>query len=441
MIKKKLLNRAKKILNANWRGGYTVPSSYLYPHQWSWDSAFISMGYLHYHPKRAQQELLSLFEGQWGNGMLPHIVYRSKGSYFPTPEYWETDLSPYAPSLSTSGITQPPVHAVAVLNLYEHARDKEGLMGFLSDMFPRLCAFHRFLLTQRDPEKTGLVTIFHPWESGLDNSVRWDEALSRIQVQDIPVYNRVDINAVNPSMRPSDEAYDRYVFLVEQMKKHGYVDEEIYGAIDFKIKDVVFSSILYMANRALLSLADILGEDTGEIRSWLVRTQKNYRDYFCSKGESYRLVYDFDLVAKKRIEKRTDASLIGLYTDILSKEEVEGLIAWIKHSHVCRESCVHHHPAVTSLSVDEVAFNPLNYWRGPIWVNMNWLLYRGLLNSGFIDEAFSLRDAVIDLIDEHGFYEYYNPLTGDGLGSDNFSWTAALLIDFLHDSGGNIHKD
>jgi hypothetical protein len=39
-----------------------------------------------------------------------------------------------------------------------------------------MLAFHRYLLTARDPEKSGLVTIFHPWESGFDNSPRWDAA-------------------------------------------------------------------------------------------------------------------------------------------------------------------------------------------------------------------------------------------------------------------------
>ena len=29
---------------ANWDGSYTVPSRTLYPHQWSWDSAFVAIG-------------------------------------------------------------------------------------------------------------------------------------------------------------------------------------------------------------------------------------------------------------------------------------------------------------------------------------------------------------------------------------------------------------
>ena len=40
-------------------------------------------------------------------------------------------------------------------------------------------------------------------------------------------------------------------------------------------------------------------------------------------------------------------------------------------------------------------------------------------------------EKTISLIRDHGFYEYFNPLTGVGCGSDQFSWTAALLIDLI----------
>jgi len=89
----KLLLEAKNILGKNWREKYTIPSPMLYPHQWSWDSAFISVGYSHYDQDRAQKELLSTFEGQWANGMLPHIIFRGVKGYFPSAEYWQTELS------------------------------------------------------------------------------------------------------------------------------------------------------------------------------------------------------------------------------------------------------------------------------------------------------------------------------------------------------------
>ena len=71
-----LAEQAKEILAQNWLGHSTKPAPHLYPHQWNWDSGFIAMGYARYNQHRAQQELSTLFQAQWANGMLPQIVAR-----------------------------------------------------------------------------------------------------------------------------------------------------------------------------------------------------------------------------------------------------------------------------------------------------------------------------------------------------------------------------
>ena len=73
---RKYTKKAQKTLDENWTGSYTRPSPRLYPHQWNWDSGFIAIGYAHYNQERAQRELLSLFEHQWSNGMVPQIGQR-----------------------------------------------------------------------------------------------------------------------------------------------------------------------------------------------------------------------------------------------------------------------------------------------------------------------------------------------------------------------------
>jgi hypothetical protein len=49
------------VLDDNWLGASTVPSRSLYPHQWSWDSAFVAIGRSWYDQQRAQTELETLF--------------------------------------------------------------------------------------------------------------------------------------------------------------------------------------------------------------------------------------------------------------------------------------------------------------------------------------------------------------------------------------------
>ena len=427
MTKTALLRTAKNILSENWRNTNTVPSPKLYPHQWNWDSGFIAIGYAHYNQKRAAQELQSLFAGQWKNGMLPSIIFRSKGAYFPGPDYWQSELSQDAPKLPTSGITQPPIHAIAALKMYQHAKNKKTLQ----ELYPKILAFHRYLHTARDPERSGFATIFHPWESGLDNSPRWDEVMTRIKPRNLPKYKRVDNKRIDATERPSDETYDKFVYLMEIMKKGKYEPATFYKKIPFRVKDLLFNSILYTANQALSTISEIIQEDDSEMKAWLKRMKKNYAKKF--KDPSHHLFFDYDLVKKKLLKKRTIASLMPLYTDLLTKQQNDKLITWMKHSYLCWEHCKHSHKVIASTSFEEEAFNPLNYWRGPIWINMNWLLYSGLRKHQHIKEAKKLKTAILELVEEHGFNEYYNPLSGEGLGSKNFSWTAALVIDLLED--------
>ncbi len=203
-----LASRAEKILRQNDMGGWTKAAPDLYPHQWSWDSAFIAIGLAHLDTRRATQELATLFRCQWYTGKVPHIVFNQDAppeSYFPGPEHWaaaapEAPDAPPTPAL-TSGLCQPPVHAMAVWRIWEVARERggEALAGarsFLRDIYPRLFDWHRYLATYRDPEESGLVTIYHPWESGTDNSPRWNAALERISVGELPAHPRPDLQGV-----------------------------------------------------------------------------------------------------------------------------------------------------------------------------------------------------------------------------------------------------
>ncbi len=86
---------------------------------------------------------------------------------------------------------------------------------------------------------------------------------------------------------------------------------------------------------------------------------------------------------------------------------------------------------VPSYDMYGFGFSPVEYWRGPIWLNINWFLMHGLEDYGFQQHADRLRDSIVGLCREAGFHEYFDPNTGEGHGSDLFSWSAALLIDVL----------
>ena len=190
-----LTARAAYVLRASSAGTMTRAAPDLYPHQWSWDSAFVAAGLAHVDLERACLELNSLLAGQWRTGMIPHIVFDpAETGYFPGPDRWacagHTTDAPTAPR--TSGICQPPVHALAVERIVEMGADRgsaaeAAVDTWLAAVYPRLLAWHRYLARHRDPIGNGLLTIYPGWESGMDHSPRWDEAYSRVTVgPDLP---------------------------------------------------------------------------------------------------------------------------------------------------------------------------------------------------------------------------------------------------------------
>ena len=239
------------MLDAAWIGASSLPSRTLYPHQWSSESAFMALGRSWYDQARAQQELETLFRAQWSNGMVPHIVFNpsvAEDAYFPGPAFWQSSTrSPHAPrDVETSGITQPTIHAHAALEMHRHALDPVASAAFLRWLYPRLVAQHRYMLDARRPAGTRLAVMVHPWESGLDNSPAWDRALDELVIPPggVPPYVRRDLAHGDPKDRPTNEAYDRFVYLAARYRDSGYDDARLVDVAPFLIAGPMFDGIL-----------------------------------------------------------------------------------------------------------------------------------------------------------------------------------------------------
>jgi hypothetical protein len=209
-----LAETAEAVLAGNWSGGSTVPSRRQYPHQWGWDAAYIAIGWSRVDPARAATELESLLAGQWTDGRVPHIVFHPdvpEDAYFPGPAFWGGP---------TSGLTQPPLHARAALEVASRSPDGKA---FLARVFGRLAAQHAYLAERRDAGGGGLAAIVHPWESGLDNSPAWDAPLAAVELppEGVEPYGRRDRRHVDAAERPSDADYDRFVHLARAYRDPG----------------------------------------------------------------------------------------------------------------------------------------------------------------------------------------------------------------------------
>ncbi|MEM9448716.1 MAG: trehalase family glycosidase [Cyanobacteria bacterium P01_E01_bin.6] len=430
----RLVEQAKGVLRGNWLGYATKPAPHLYPYQWSWDSAFIAMGYAHYDQERAMQELRSLFDGQWTNGLLPHIVFHEWGNvdkvYFPGPDYWQTERSPYAPRyVETSGIVQPPVHATAALHIYRHAQDQTLAHDFLSELFPQLVAWHDYLYRERNLNQDGLIYIRHPWESGQDNSPLWDRVMQRMVLTPdrVPSYTRVDTRHINAAERPSDADYDRYVYLLAHARDCHYDEALIQRDCPFLVQDVLFNALLVQSNRDLAAIATLLGLDASPFEQWAQQTTQSMNTTLWNPNDGSYLSYD--LVTQETIPTCVASSFSPLYAQIPNADQAAEMITHLLSPSF--QSSAFGKWAVPSCSRQEKGFCAHLYWRGPIWINLNWILCRGLQTYGYVAEAAQLRRTAVRMLKRSGFHEYFHPDSGDGLGSSHFSWSAALLLDLI----------
>lgn len=429
-----LAEQAARVLENNWQEGFTIPCEGLYPFQWNWDSGFIALGWAHLDMERAKAEFKSLLRGQWKNGFLPHIIFHNEAeTYFPGPQVWDVGRSPYAPAVKTSGITQPPVLGFVLELLYDLSG--EALLDFVGDVFPPLFRWHEYFYTCRDPQGEGLVYICHNWEAGTDNTPVWDAIWEGL---DSPQYElkRRDTQHVDAANRPSNREYQHYIHLVELFKKWDYNDSRIAASCPFLVQDPLFNALLIRSNEGLIRLGKLLGrkDEVARLQQWQSRSLSNFhRKLYSPLKKAY--VY-FDLRANRQLEDVSSSSFVPLFAGIPDAVTAREIVA----AHFEGGSfsgaggayflCASYDPSSPS-------FDPKRYWRGPVWINLNWLIFHGFRRYGFEDLAEKIHNDSLDLILECGFYEYFDPRRDlepglfRGYGGKNFSWSAALYLDLI----------
>jgi len=271
-----LKQRALSVLKTNNIGYATKPAPALYPHQWNWDSAFIAIGLSHVKRESAQKEIQSLLKSQWKNGMIPHINFNPVATdYHPGPAFWDSNINPDAPTnIQTSGITQPPLLAWAAFHIYTNSQASQKALDFLGSIYPHLIRCHEFFQKYRNPDGSGLACIIHPWESGLDNSPRWDATLAGVATEKFPVENRTDVNIISKEERPTDSDYSKYNYLVTLFRKAFYDQKIILDTSPFVIQPVLFNSILYNDLIFCEKIGKLLGEDFSETRNQRIQLKE-----------------------------------------------------------------------------------------------------------------------------------------------------------------------
>lgn len=427
--------RARDVLAANDLGTMVTAAPDLYPHMWSWDAAFVATGLSTMSVERALRELDYLLAAQWRSGMIPHIVFSDVPGYFPDVERWGTrGASPEG--VQSSGICQPPVHATMLRRIVERATAAGGEDARLADEFTRRTLpgwidWHAWLRSARGGDGSGLLTIYHGWESGMDNSPRFDGPYSRVKPGEMEPFVRTDTQKVKDhSQRPSDEEYSRYLWLVQQMADVRFDDERLPRVMAFQVKDVFMSAIYAAANEDLAVLAEQFGlpEEAPRLRQWA----REFREGVdATVDERSGLARDRDVLTGEWIGpptmagfapliSTTDQALLDRQLDVFEGPD------WTGDPRLA-------FPLPASTSTTYEGLKPRQYWRGPVWPVMNWYLAHCLRRRGDEKRYLQLREASLAQLMEGHFGEYYEPFTGEPLGSMDQSWTAAVALEWLAD--------
>lgn len=427
------IEAAKAVLDANNQGYYTIPAQSVYPHQWLWDSCFVAIGLRHIDVDRAQTEIISLLRGQWHNGMLPHMVFSDAG-HLREKNLWKSDLNPNSPDgVATSGITQPPILAEAVVQIGNKLKKAERRTWY-KQVYPALLAYHTWLYDERDPHHEGLVLQIHPWETGLDNTPPWMKEMHEHQ---LPYW----IRAIKTThLAPLLTAFRRDTHRIpaaeriktidalglfstqRRLRRKNYDTNKVLKHSMFAIEDLTFNCIFIRANQHLRDIAILIKEPLPDgLEERMQKTEVTLEQLWDAYSGQY---YSRDFTTHSLLKESTIATLMPLYAGTVDQDRAKQLVRLLENQHMFGS-----HFPIPSVPLNSPWFDADGYWQGPSWVNTNWLIIDGLERMGFQDHATALRESTVALVRENGCYEHFNPTTGEPGGAEGFSWTAALAID------------
>jgi glycogen debranching enzyme len=382
---------------------FVCPSMTTYPFQWFWDSCFHAIVLSHLDPVRAESELLSLLANQQPDGLVPHVTFWQG-------EAFEERLADYSIAHRTpyfSDCMQPPLLVEAVAAVAASGRGEP----FLRQVLPAVRRYFDWLHDVRDPDNDGLVAVLQADETGLDESPKFDDYLG-----------------VSGDNRPDYDAAWRRV--ADPYAEVGRDPVRMFALDRFIVEDVMVNTI-YAENQRILS--DLLARagDAAGAADFSARALRT-RQALVAKcwDPDADLFWDLAGLAERPLRTSTMTSLFPLVLPELPEPIAVRLIVQLEDPNAFGTpwpipTCSRREPAFQPGAVGEHLL-----WRGASWVNINWYLCRGLRRHGRADLARRIEDSTATMIERWGFREYYDTLTGEGLGAPDFSWSA-LILDLL----------
>ncbi|EOU1702139.1 MGH1-like glycoside hydrolase domain-containing protein [Clostridium perfringens] len=405
-------------LTTNWRSAAgaikhdgIVPSlSYKwFVGMWAWDSWKQAVATANFDGELAKNNIRALFDYQikGDDSVRPY----DKGTIIDAIFYNKDEQRGGEGGNWNERNSKPPLAAWAVWNVYKETNDIE----FLKEMYPKLVDYHNWWYTNRDHDKNGIAEyggMVHPannsedeiilaaaWESGMDNATRFDKEGFGSDDAGVHVFENKDNNGNTVGYSINQESVD-------------------------------LNSYLYAEKGFLKSMADILGkiEDSQKYEIEAKNVGEYIRNNMFDKetGFFYDLQINEDGSEKKLLVNRGKGTegWMPLWAKVATQDEGE-----LVKENIMDPSKFNTYMPLPTASKDNPKFNPNKYWRGPVWMDQALYGIESLQNYGFKDEAKTLTKKLFDnaegLIGDGPIRENYNPETGQGLHTKNFSWSAS----------------
>ncbi|MET0826090.1 MAG: hypothetical protein ABWZ89_06215 [Acidimicrobiales bacterium] len=361
------------MMAAHWReGGYTVPHGSVYPWQWLWDSCFHSLIWAELGDgDRAVAELANALAVQDELGFVPHMTYH--GDPAARADFWGRP--------GTSSITQPPVYGHAAAELVRRG------VSVPHELVERAVDGVRFLLEHRARTTDGLVTVVHPWETGCDDSPRWDGWCPG-------GYERARFREVKGELLAGVEWSEGGAPLANPA---------------FPVGSAGFNALVAWN---ALELAGVTGDDG------LATAAADLTGALDGRWSGDRATWTDDGPHLSRGVRTADALLPTL---LLTRDRDEAFAALGDGTGLGGPF------GAAGTDRREPAYDPTSYWRGPVWPQVTYLLWVAASRAGHPvarELATGLRAGALS----SGLAEYWHPDTAAAGGAVPQSWTGVALL-------------